>query len=124
MAPRFDLVDIVKTLHRRTKFILIVTVLAAAIGAVAKLAKKTEYKSTSEFFTSDPFYVDRSNIFPKQNPLFLDYFAKEEDIDKVIAIAKSDTLLKLLITRLDLGKSYSMDVSDPHQMKMLMNEID
>lgn len=120
MVPRFDLVDIVKTLQQKLRLIIIVTIGAALIGAVAFLVRKKQYKAKSTFFVANPLYIDRTNLFRGENSQFIDYFGKEDDIDKVMAIAKSDSLTIRVAQRLDLGNHYKMDITQPKdRMKLL-----
>src|SRR5215217_5845574 len=99
MVPRFDLVDIVKTLQQKLRLILIVTIAAAVIGAVFFLVRKKQYKAKTAFFVANPLYVDRTNLFRGDYSQFIDYFGKDDDVDKIMAIAKSDSLQRRIIDK-------------------------
>lgn len=110
-TPRFDLVDIAKTLQKRSKYILIITTLAAIVGAALHFIMPKKYESTAELFVANPLYADRGNIFRNRNAEFINYFGNEDDIDKVIAIAESDLARKLILDKQDLAKVYGLDTS-------------
>lgn len=120
MVPRFDLVDIVKTLHQKLRLLIIVTIIAALVGAVAFLVRKKQYKAKTAFFVANPLYIDRTNLFRTDYSQFIDYFAKEDDVDKVMAIAKSDSMQRRVIDKLQLGKVYGKDPSNPKDLFKLM----
>lgn len=110
-TPRFDLVDIAKTLQKRSRYILIITIAAALVGAALHFIMPKEYEATAELFVANPLYADRGNIFRNRNAEFINYFGNEDDIDKVIAIAESDLARKLILDKQDLAKVYNLDTS-------------
>ena len=123
MTPRFDLVDIVKTLQRKGKYIIIITVIAGILGCVVRYFGKKEYKGQTDFFVANPLYVDRTNIFRADGSQFIDYFAKEDDLDKVMAIAKSDTMHKRVIGLMHLDTAYKKDVGNPRERLKLLEQF-
>lgn len=110
-TPRFDLVDIVQILSKRSKYILLITLIAAALGAVLQFVLPKKYEATAELFVANPLYADRNNIFRNRNAEFINYFGNEDDIDKVIAIAESDVARQLILDKQDLAKVYGLDTS-------------
>jgi uncharacterized protein involved in exopolysaccharide biosynthesis len=122
-TPRFDLVDIAKALKKRARFILIVTIAAAITGAVFYLVSEKKYQGRAEFFVSNPLYSDRNNVFRTFESQFIDYFGDEDDIDKVLAIAKSEVVRARVIETLDLGKVYKLDTSNVKDMIKLTNRF-
>lgn len=124
MVPRFDLVDIVQTLQRKLKFIILVAVAAAVVGAIFHFIGKKEYKAKSTFFVASANYNDRTNIFRSEHSQFIDYFAKEDDVDKIIAIAKSDSLKRSVILKCGLDKVYKKDASKPADMSAMVSKFD
>ncbi|PZF73882.1 Wzz/FepE/Etk N-terminal domain-containing protein [Taibaiella soli] len=119
MTPRFDLVDIAKTIQIRRKLIIGITVAAAILGVVGYLVQKKKYKAIAEFLVTNPEFADRSNIFRNVDTRSIDYFASEEDIDRVMAIAKSDMVRNQVIRNTDLYKIYELDpnnVDDQEKM--------
>jgi uncharacterized protein involved in exopolysaccharide biosynthesis len=118
-TPRFDLVDIAQTLRMRNRFILIVTLVAAVLGAAFYLIGGKKYEAKGEFFVSNPLYSDRQNLFRTDEARFLDYFGGENDIDKIIAMSNSKNFINKMISDHHLAKLYKIDTSKPkNQLKL------
>ncbi len=110
-TARFDLVEIAHTLRRRARFILLITLLAGAGAAIAWLLGTRKYKSYASVLVNNPLYSDRNNLFRNDKVTFVEYFGREDDIDKVIAIAKSDATKGAIIDYMQLAKTYKLDTS-------------
>jgi uncharacterized protein involved in exopolysaccharide biosynthesis len=122
-TPRFDLVDIAHTLRRRSRFILIVTLLAGICGAAAWLIGKRKYKASASVLVANPLYSDRNNLFRNDKVMFVDYFGREDDIDKVLAVAKSDQTKGVIINYMQLAKEYGYDTSKEDDRVELFNRF-
>lgn len=112
MTPRFDLVDIAQTIRNRRGFIIGITIAAAVLGGVFYLLQKKTYKASSEFIVSNPQYADRNNLFRTTEPRYVDYFASEDDIDRVMAIAKSDVVKNQVIENMHLFEAHKLNPSN------------
>lgn len=110
-TPRFDLVDIAQTLRRRQRLIIIVTVLAAVLGAVFSLIRKKKYEAKADIIMTNPLYTDRNNLFRANEMRFVDYFGGDDDADRVLVIAESDTVREMVAQRLNLADAYKLDMS-------------
>lgn len=112
---RFNLVDIVQLIGRRLRFILIIALIGAVLGAIAGLVRKKQYTATNEFFMASPFFSDRNNIFhtSNQTAAFIGYFGTDEDIDRVIGISKTSNFLEQVGMRSALDSFYKLDASRP-----------
>ncbi len=108
-TPRFDLVDIAKTLQQRHKFILIFTLIAALVGAVVYKVVPQKFEASSEVLVANPMVADRNYIFRSTEPRYIDFFAGEDDIDHVMAIAFSDNVKGNVITHMNLYKAYDLN---------------
>jgi uncharacterized protein involved in exopolysaccharide biosynthesis len=113
-APSFDLVDILRTIQKRRTFIIVITVIAVVLGGVFFAVKKKKYKATCQFLVNNPLYGDRSTLFRSMETRYVDYFGGDDDLDKVTAIANSDTVKDRVIRNCDFDKIYpSGDLNDP-----------
>lgn len=110
-TTRFDLVDIAHTLQRRSRFILIVAIAAGVVGAAGWLISKRKYKATASVLIANPLYSDRNNLFRNDEVIFVDYFGREDDIDKVLAVAKNDATRGVIVNYMQLDKTYKLDTS-------------
>ncbi|MBL7720198.1 MAG: hypothetical protein JNL72_15280 [Flavipsychrobacter sp.] len=118
-TPGFDLVDIVQTLRKRFRFILVVTAIAGAIGVALHLMRKKEFTATAQFFVSNPLLSDRNTIYGGVDSR-LDYFGNEDDVDRIIALAESDTVVMKVLLETNLAHEMDKDLIDArniHDMK-------
>jgi len=108
-TTRFDLVDIVRIIERRKRFILVVTLVTLVLGVLVYLVRKKKYEGKAEFFVSNPLYGDRSNLFAGGDTRYTDYFGNEDDVDHVLALAESDTVQLGIILAAGLDTAYNMN---------------
>jgi uncharacterized protein involved in exopolysaccharide biosynthesis len=110
-TPRFDLVDITHTLRNRGRFILTMTVIAAVLGLLFSLVRKKKYESQADIIMTNPLYTDRNNLFRANEMRFVDYFGGDDDADRVLVIAESDTVREMVAKKLNLADAYKLDMS-------------
>ncbi|RYZ53042.1 MAG: hypothetical protein EOP49_08135 [Sphingobacteriales bacterium] len=108
----FDLIQIVRLIRQNSKLVLTVTLIAGAIGLLFTLIGKKRYKARAEFFVSNPLFNDRSNIYRTDRPAFIEYFADENDIDKVIAFGNSRNVREEVIRKAGLIKELKIDTTE------------
>ncbi|MCB0698487.1 MAG: hypothetical protein H6551_11480 [Chitinophagales bacterium] len=111
--PRFDLVDIAQTLHKRRKMLLIAVIISALLGGLFYVVGQKKYKAEAEYIVSNPLYADRNNLFRTRDTRFVDYFGGDDDIDRILSIANSDTLRNAVLDKLNLWEVYKLDKSNP-----------
>lgn len=114
--------DVVDSIRRHKTVIFIVTVLAAITGAIFYIAGPKKYEGKSEFILRNPIYGDRSNIY-SYDTKYLDYFANEDDIDKLVVMAESDMVHDRVIRNLDLAQVYKADPTDPIALDRMMKKF-
>lgn len=112
-TPRFDLVDITQTIRQRRRFIIIVTILTVLVGVLFTFVRKNKYQAEAEFFLSNPLYADRNYLFRSHDMHFVDFFAGDDDIDKIIVTAESDLVRDKVIQNLNLAAAYKIDMNNP-----------
>ncbi|RYD57638.1 MAG: hypothetical protein EOP56_07625 [Sphingobacteriales bacterium] len=112
-TPRFDLVDITHTLRNRGRFVLIITVVAGLLGLALSLVRKKKYEAQADIIMTNPLYTDRNNLFRANEMRFVDYFGGDDDADRVLVIAESDTVREMVAKRLNLADAYKLDMSKP-----------
>lgn len=111
MTPRFDLVDIAQVLYQRRRLLVWITLLAAALGAVGYLIQKKKYQAKSEVVVANPLYADRNHFFRTNTDRYIDYFAGEDDIDRIMAIANSDEVKNRVVEKAGLFQHYKLDTT-------------
>jgi len=105
-APTFDLLDVVRTIQKRKVFIIIITVLAVAVGAIFHVIKKKKYQGEARFLVNNPIYGDRNTLFRSYETRYVDYFGGDDDLDRITALASSDTVKDRIIRNCDFDKIY------------------
>lgn len=109
-TPTFNLPGITGIINRHRKFILTITVLCGLLAAVSSLFQKKKYEATVEFIPYNSHYSDRNNVFRSDEARFIGYFADAGDIDRIIAIAKSETVRdKVLAALPEIEEAYKLD---------------
>lgn len=107
----FDLVDIIRTIQKNKRLILIVTFVGVAIGGTFQIIKPKKYKAEARFFVNNPLYGDRSTLFRSQETRYVDYFGGDDDVDKILALASSDTVRDRIIRNSQFDVVYKQDLS-------------
>ena len=120
-TPRFDLVDIVHTLRQRRRFIFIVMALTILVGVLFTFIRTKKYEAEAEFFLSNPLFADRNYLFRSHDMHFVDFFAGDDDIDKIIVTAESDLVKDQVMKNLNLAAAYKIDTTKPEERNKLRN---
>lgn len=123
-TPRFDVIDIVQTIRNRRRFVMIVTAVAMVLGGLLYIIRKKSFKAQTEFFLSNPLYADRNYIFRSHDMHFVDYFAGDDDIDKIIVNAESRNVKEKVIYSLRLPEAYKIDMARPEKRTEMFEKYD
>ncbi len=107
----FDLIDVIRTIQKQKKFILIVTLAGVALAGAALVIKKKKYKAEARFLVNNPLYGDRHTLFRSSETRYVDYYGGDDDVDKIMALAASDTVRDQIIRRCDFDKMYNRDIT-------------
>lgn len=119
-TPRFDLVDVVHTIRNNRRTIIVISLVAAILGGVVYLVSKREYKAEGSFIMSNPLYTDRNNLFQATGIQFVDYFAGDDDVDRLMNVVESDTVKWNVAQKLHMAEYYRLDMNDPKKVKKLL----
>lgn len=122
-TPRYDLVDIVQTLRKNRRTILLVSVITAALGGIIFFIGKRDYKAEGSFIMSNPLYTDRNNLFQATGIQFVDYFAGDDDVDRLMNIVESDSVKWSVAQKLHMAEYYKLDMNDPKKVKKLLDIV-
>lgn len=117
----FDLVDIIRTIQQKKRFILIVTVAGVALAAAAVAVKKNKYKAEARFFVNNPLYGDRSTLYRSIDTRYVDYYGGDDDVDKIMALAASDTVRGRIIRNSQFQTVYNRDINTAKGYAELMS---
>jgi len=107
-TPSFDLVEVIRVIKKQRRFIIVMTILAIALGGLFFAVKKKKYKAEARFFVNNPLYGDRNTLFRSTEQRYVDYFGGDDDLDKITALGNSDTVRDRIIRNCDFDKIYKM----------------
>lgn len=103
--------DVIRSMRKHKTVILFISFAAAVGGAVFYLAGPKKYEAKTEFVVKNPMYADRNFIYNSDTKL-IDYFANEDDIDRVMMMAEADIVQGKVIKNKGLAAAYAIDVSN------------
>ncbi len=116
----FDLVDVIRTIQKQKRFIIIVTIVGMALAGGFLAVKKKKYKAEAKFLVNNPLYGDRNNLFRSYESRFVDYFGGDDDVDKILALASSDTVRDRIIRNCQFQEVYRKNINEPKDYAYLM----
>lgn len=119
--PRFDLVDIMQSLRSHKRTIITVSLVTAILGGLVFLVSKRKYRASGSFMMTNPLYTDRNNLFQVNNIQFVDYFAGDDDVDKIMALIESDTIKYSVAQKLGLYERYKLDANKPKEARKMLD---
>ena len=119
-SPSFDLIDVIRVIQKKIKLIAVITIITSIIGFIVFAAKPKKYKAESRFLVNNPLYGDRTTLFRSFETRYVDYFGGDDDLDKVTALASSDTVRDRVIRNCQFQEVYKMDINDDKGHAALM----
>jgi len=102
--------DVIESIRKHRSIIGVITLAAAIAGGIFYLAGPKKYEAKTEFVVRNPMYADRNFIYNSDTKL-IDYFANEDDIDRVMLMSEADIVQGKVIKNMHLAEAYSLDVT-------------
>lgn len=118
----YSLFNILRQVYRHRRFIIIITCCTILAGVITRLVKQRKYVAETVFILKNPLYADRNFLYNNETK-FIDYFASEDDIDKFMLMAESDSVQGYIISEMSLAEAYKYDTSDDKKVKALKKEF-
>jgi len=122
--PEHSLTGISNTLIKHRLFIFTFFISAVIAGVILRLIIPEKYEAEAVFILKNPLYGDRSNLYNNDTKQ-IDYFANEDEIDKLITLAESDPVQNKIIRDLRLDSVYDYDTTklkDLYKLKKRFNK--
>lgn len=112
MENRDNLLDLLATLFKWKKLILVTCVATAVISAIVSLLLPVYYKATTAFYAASPDLAVPEAIFgnSSQAPK---YYGTENDMNRLMSIANSNELASFMIDSFKLYQHYDIDPESP-----------
>jgi uncharacterized protein involved in exopolysaccharide biosynthesis len=114
----YSLHSVLPILQKGRRSIFFIALGAMVLSLLVYLIWPPKYKARVEFFLKNPMYADRGNLYSSDAKM-IDYFASDEDIDRMKSLVWTDVVQDRMIAELQLDKAYGYDRSDPEDVKEL-----
>ncbi len=108
MEQKDSLLGVVGAVYRWRKQIIGVSFAVAVLTAGVSLLLPNYFKSTTIFYAASPDLASPEALFGKSNES-MDYYGEDEDVDRIMTIAKSNELKDFLIAKYNLYEHYDID---------------
>ncbi len=115
---QYDLFAMIRLVGGKWRTILKFILIAVISGLLIYLVMPRKYEAEVIFILKNPIYADRNNLY-NYEAKFLDYVANDDDVDRLITMASSDSLQDNIISTLHLAAAYDYDSTDPEQVHKL-----
>jgi capsule polysaccharide export protein KpsE/RkpR len=107
MEYKDNLLGVIETVFKWKKFIIVTSVATAIGAAVISLLLPVYYESTTIFYAASPDLASPEALFGTSNES-PDYYGTENDIDRLLSIAKSGELATFMIDSFNLYERYDI----------------
>jgi uncharacterized protein involved in exopolysaccharide biosynthesis len=118
----YNLFNICRKLYERRRFIIFITIASMLAAILFRIIKPAKYEAKTVFILKNPLYADRNFLYNNETK-FIDYFASEDDIDKFMLMAESDSVQNYIIDEMQLAKAYKYDLSSPEKTETLKRKF-
>jgi tyrosine-protein kinase Etk/Wzc len=107
-----DLLDVLRTLFRWKRIILLACLIAAGGSAVIVLLLPVYYQATTVFYATSPDQATPELLFG-DGGLVPQLYGNENDIDRIMTISESDDLVDFLVDSFHLFEHYNLAADNP-----------
>ena len=121
MGKTDSLFDIVILLYKWRKQLIIATLVAAIITAGISLLLPNYYAASTQFYAASPDLAKPSPIGVAENNI--DFYGNDQDIDRLLAISKSNEVSDHLINEFDLYTHYQIKPDSKHAKHKLLLKL-
>lgn len=111
-TPPHNLVDVLRTLFRYKREILLSTLGATALAVIVALLLPVYYESTTIFYAAHTDLASPDRIFGTTTDAVTIYGGKD-DVDRLLQISRSGELVNYLVEKFDLYERYDIDSTSP-----------
>jgi hypothetical protein len=123
MATSFDILSISGNIRRHRRLIIASTLIMITIGTVVYSIAPYKYRARTEFIVRNPMYGDRTAIYNNDSRLS-DYFASEDDLNKIIMLSGTDIVQQTVIKNMHLAAAYKIDTTTSEGKESLERKFD
>lgn len=110
--PKTDLIDVIRTLFRWKKVIIMACLIAGIGSAAIVLLLPVYYQSSTIFFAASPDQATPELLFG-DGTIAPELYGNENDIDRLLTISESNELIDFLVDSFRLYQHYDIDEKSP-----------
>lgn len=116
--------ELIRILFKWLKPILLVCVIAAIGSAIVSMMLKEQFTSSVLFQVSNPYMMDRGNLFSEEmkGPVYL--FGGKDDVNRMVTLSSSREIHSKLINKFNLYEQYKIEKNDPQSAHWMALAID
>ena len=112
MEQKDNLLDVLKTLLKWRKQLIIVCGLAAVGSVIVSLTLPNYFRADTVFLAISPDQSMPELVF-SSSPMRSQYYGNENDIDRLLTIAESNELIQFMVDSFGLYEHYDIDPDHP-----------
>ncbi len=111
MEQRNDLIRLLQIIFKWKKAIIITTIVVALLACVVTwFFMPNYYKSSVTFYPSNPIMTDRQVLYSQiAGEIEIDYFGSASDVDRILTLAYTSSLVDYVINHFKLMEHYGID---------------
>jgi len=111
MEQRNDLIRLLQIIFKWKKAIIITTIAVALLACVVTwFFMPNYYKSSVTFYPSNPIMTDRQVLYSQiAGEIEIDYFGSASDVDRILTLAYTSSLVDYVINHFKLMEHYGID---------------
>ena len=111
MEQSNDLVRLIQIIYKWRKSLIAVTVIVAIAACIFTwFFMPNYYKSTVNFYPSNPIMTDRQVLFSQSSgEIEIEYFGSASDVDRILTIANTSGIVDYIINKYKLMEHYDYD---------------
>lgn len=116
------LLDVLRTLYRRRKYIIYTCLIAGIGAAVISLLLPVYYQASTVFLSASPDQADPGVLFSENNSR-LNYYGSSNDTERLLTLAESNDLFGFLVDSFDLYTHYGIDPEHPEAPFLIRRKL-
>ncbi len=116
--PTLNTSVIFSEIYRKRKFVISLTLSAMILGLSAFLLIPKKYTAEIVFVLKNPLYSDRNYLYNNETK-FIDYFANDDDVDRLMTMLRSDEVEYKIIDSFRLAQRYHYNAKDGKEARRL-----
>lgn len=112
-SPTFNIAELSNQLAKGWKTILLITLITTISAGGFSLLIKPEYTAATKLLPGNSVLADKARLMNPSIQHLYSFFGNGDDVDRLISIAETDTILKQVAKQFQLRHYYQIKEQDP-----------